>query len=199
MTYRTIGLMVFVGAVAATSLLAPNSFAANLIVEDGQLTGATGVDVDGVLYDVQFLDGFYSDTFKDVSDLDATTEEQARLFGQALMDQVFVDTPEGLFDSDPELTFGCENLNACIVWIPFDIDFTSFAVTAILTFNRRAEAVLPEGVRDVPGGNNYMNNFADDTLWVYADWRVVPVPAAAWLFISALGVLWRFSSRRPGS
>jgi len=176
-------------AMAVTYLLATNAFAANLIVENGQLTGATGVDVDGILYDVQFLDGFYSDTFQDESDLDTTSEAQARLFGQALMDQVFVDTAEGLFDSDPELTFGCGNLNECIVWIPFDIDFNTFEVTAVLAINRRAGAIQPEGVRDVLGVNNYLNNFADDTNWVYADWQVVPVPAAAWLFGSALGLL----------
>lgn len=176
-------------AVVATCLSATGSLAANLIVEDGELIGATSVDVDGTLYNVQFLDGFYSDTFQDESDLDTTSEAQARLFGQALMGQVFLDTAEGLFDSDPELTFGCGNLNECIVWIPFDIDFNTFEVTAVLAINRRAEAIQPEGVRDVLGGNNYLNNFADDTNWVYADWQVVPVPAAAWLFGSALGVL----------
>jgi hypothetical protein len=143
-------------AIAAVGiyLMATSSLAASLVVQGGQLIGATGVDVDGSLYNVQFLDGFYSDTFQDESDLDTTSEAQARLFGQALMDQVFVDTAEGLFDSDPELTFGCGNLNECIVWIPFDIDF-----------------------------------IADDTNWVYADWQVVPVPAAVWLFASALGLL----------
>lgn len=189
MKFRRVQRMALAGPIAATWLLATNSFAANLTVENGQLTGATGVDVDGTIYDVQFLDGFYSDTFQDASDLDVTTEAQARLFGQALMDQVFVDTAEGLFDSDPELTFGCGNLNECIAWIPFDIDFNTFEVTAILAINRRAGAVQPEGVRDVPGINGYLNNFADDTNWVYADWQVVPVPAAVWLFVSALGVL----------
>jgi hypothetical protein len=178
-------------AIAAVGiyLMATSSLAASLVVQGGQLIGATGVDVEGSLYNVQFLDGFYSDTFQDESDLDTTSEAQARLFGQALMDQVFVDTAEGLFDSDPELTFGCGNLNECIVWIPFDIDFNTFEVTAVLAINRRAGAIQPEGVRDVLGGNNYSNNFADDTNWVYADWQVVPVPAAVWLFASALGLL----------
>jgi hypothetical protein len=176
-------------AAVAICLLATSSLAASLVVAEGQLIGATGVDVDGTLYDVQFLDGFYSDTFQDESDLDTTSEAQARLFGQALMDQVFVDSAEGLFDSDPELTFGCGNLNACFVWIPFDIDFDTFEVTAVLAINRRPEATQPEGVRDSVGGNGYLNNFADDTTWVYADWQVVPVPAAAWLFVSALGLL----------
>ena len=170
-------------------LLATSSLAASLVVENGQLVGANGVDVEGTLYNVAFVDGFYSDTFEDESDLDTTSEAQARLFGQALMDQVFLDTAEGSFDSDPELTFGCGNLNECIVWIPFDIDFTAFEVTAILAINRRAGAVQPEGVREIIGINGYLNNFADDTNWVYADWQVVPVPAAAWLFVSALSVL----------
>lgn len=170
-------------------LSATGSSAASLVVDNGQLIGASGVNVDGTLYNVQFLDGFYSDTIQDESDLVTTSEAQARSFGQALMDQVLLDTAEGLFDTDPELTFGCENLNECVVWIPFDIDFNTMLVTAVLAINRRAGAIQPEGVSDNLGQNSYGNNFADDSNWVYADWQVVPVPAAAWLFVSALGVL----------
>lgn len=171
-------------ATAAMLLLSTITMAANLIVENGQLTGATSVDVDGQLYDVQFLDGFYTDTFTDASDLDATTEAQARLFGQALMDQVLLDTAEGLFDTDPELTFGCENTNECVVWIPFDIDV--LLVTAVQAINKRPEAItIQDGVYG-PNTNSYGNNFADDSNWVYADWSVVPVPAAVWLFGSGL-------------
>ena len=45
-------------ALAATTLVLSTSVnAAVLIVDGGQLVGATGVNVNGALYDVSFMDG----------------------------------------------------------------------------------------------------------------------------------------------
>lgn len=91
-------------------LVASGAQAATLNVVDGQLMGASGVNVDGNLYDVQFLDGTCIGLYNgcdEISDFTFQTEASALLASQALLDQVFLDSPEGMFDSNPPLTNGC--------------------------------------------------------------------------------------------
>jgi hypothetical protein len=85
-------------------LVASGAQAATLNVVDGQLMGASGVNVDGNLYDVQFLDGTCIGLYNgcdEISDFTFQTEASALLASQALLDQVFLDSPEGMFDSNP--------------------------------------------------------------------------------------------------
>ena len=106
-------------------LLACAASAATLIVNDsGILTGATGVNVGGTLYDVTFVDGTCIALFEgcdSVNDFDFTTEADAVAASQALLDQIFLDAAQGEFDSDPGLTSGCVNttFGVCEVWTPF--------------------------------------------------------------------------------
>ena len=92
------------------------SNAAIFDIRSGQLFGAAGVDVDGVLYDVAFRDGtaieLYGGAdentdfpFTNLSNLNDNS--LAITANQALLDQVFVDSPLGAFDSAPNLTNGC--------------------------------------------------------------------------------------------
>jgi len=158
------------------------------IDQDGLLIGATDVNVDGTLFELRFRDGTFFDIFTDASGLDATTATKAEAFSHALLDQVFLDTEDGLFDTDPELTFGCPNTLTCIVFTPFSVDGNS--VMSITAFNR-TEVTLLDEVRELPADSNGDGDFSQATTWVYADWtvQVVPIPAAAWLFGSALGLL----------
>jgi hypothetical protein len=90
--------------------------AATLNVVGGQLMGASGVLVDGSLYDVQFLDGTCIDLYNgcdEASDFTFQTEASAVLASQALLDQVFLDGVDGLFDTSPQLTNGCNILESC--------------------------------------------------------------------------------------
>jgi hypothetical protein len=169
---------------------------------EGQLIGATDVDVDGSYWDVVFSDGAWD--FSDGTGLPASSKSDADLFSQALLDQVFLDADLGLFDSDPETTNGCENLNACIIWTPYLVEesVTYFS----LAFNQRSDGVNPDMVRDVPGILGLSGNFSTDTTWTLGVWTpsssttpplsAVPVPAAVWLFGTALAGLIGFSRRR---
>jgi len=61
----------------------------------GKLTGATGVDVDGSLFDVVFLDDTCRDLFDgcdDPSDFVFQTSVEALTASIALLEQVFVDS-----------------------------------------------------------------------------------------------------------
>ncbi|MEM7254372.1 MAG: hypothetical protein AAF493_23380, partial [Pseudomonadota bacterium] len=101
--------------------------AATLVVDNGVLLGATGVNVNGALYDVSFQDGVCASLydgcdensdfpFANPNDIDDRTVGD--LANQALMNQVFIDSPQGAFDSQPELTVGCEATSRCQINTP---------------------------------------------------------------------------------
>ena len=78
---------------AALTLMSAGAGAATLNVVGGQLVGASGVDVDGTLYDVEFVDGTCVDLFNgcdESSDFMFTTEAAALMASQALLDQVLI-------------------------------------------------------------------------------------------------------------
>ena len=114
---------ILAGAVAAFAGLPAAASAAVLLVDgSGQLTGARNVDVGGKRFDVQFVDGTCTGLFggcDEISDFAFSNETDATAAAQALLDQVFLDTPEGMFDSKPELTFGCSDIVSCTAFIPY--------------------------------------------------------------------------------
>jgi len=133
---KNIGLSVrkaFALAATITSFIAfsatPAAAAVLLVNGSGQLTGATGVDVGGTLYDVTFVDGTCAALFdgcNEISDFDFSDQATAEAAGQALFDQVFIDGLPGNFDSNSGLTFGCEapisychSYPAVVLSIPF--------------------------------------------------------------------------------
>jgi hypothetical protein len=95
-----------------------------LDLQGSQLMGASGVNVGGTLYDVEFMDGTCDALF-------AGCDPSTFLFGNdlvtadlasaALLDQVFLNGPLGLFDDDPTLTNGCEDSFYCSVFTPVSI------------------------------------------------------------------------------
>lgn len=102
-------------ALAALLFLGAPMWAAampTLIIDGtGKLTGATGVDVGGSFYDVTFLDGSCFSLFggcDETTDFFFQTQSDAVAAAQALLDQVFLDGPSGLFDTDGTLTQGCD-------------------------------------------------------------------------------------------
>ncbi len=102
--------------------LSASANAATLNVVGGQLLGASNVDVSGTLYDVEFVDGTCIAIFSgcdSTSDFDFTTEVAGLAAATALGDQVFLDGPEGDFDTLPGLTAGCGAETVCGVYIPY--------------------------------------------------------------------------------
>ena len=119
-------LAMLISACAASALAVPQTAeAATLIVNAGKLVGATGVDVLGTLYDVSFVDGTCAQVFDncdDAADFQFSTDESALAAAQALIDQVFIDSAAGSFDSNPDLVLGCENVVFCSAIIPIMVD-----------------------------------------------------------------------------
>ena len=123
---RRLALSVWTITFCVVTLSSTSATGAVLLVNgSGLLTGATGVNVGGTLYDVEFVDGTCIAVFDgcdDGSDFALRTLSEAEAASQALLDQVFLDVPGlGMFDSTPSLTYGCPGDidNVCFVEIFF--------------------------------------------------------------------------------
>jgi hypothetical protein len=110
------------GCLVALSTLLLQAQAAVLQVDGGgALRGATGVLVGTKLYDVEFVGGTCQEAFSPCNLGMAFTFDTAgaALASQSLLDQVFVDGPDGSFDSDQHLTFGCVGGSTeCVIFTP---------------------------------------------------------------------------------
>ena len=122
---RSLSLVILIG-IAAVGLSISTAKSATLTVENGILIGATGVNVVGIgVFDVDFVVTTCFALFdgcNTISDFDFDTDAGAEAAGLALLDQVFIDSSAGNFDSNHNSTVGCADvdpLSACLIWIPF--------------------------------------------------------------------------------
>lgn len=122
---------------AALLLTISPAGAAVQIVENGILTGATGVTVGSSTYDVSFLDGTCVGLFNGcdaASDFDFADRASALTAAQALLAQVFI----GVYDTNTSLTRGCSSANLCAAYVPYgnpfvgerNLEFVNVAVAA---------------------------------------------------------------------
>ena len=190
--------------IAVTSFLLwlATAQAATLNVDfSGQLTGASGVDVGGVLYDVTFEEGSCIGLFSGCdtnSDFTFTSAAAARLASLALLDQVLLDGPAGNFDTSPELTFGCSLSAFCFILTPFEIAPGGPGITFV-DLVRNRDLSIPS-ITDGATRTEWLSplSTADDERVVYATWEVtaVPIPAGPLLLLTGLGGLAVFQRRR---
>ena len=121
---RKVALALAAAVAAQFLLIAPAEAGPTLLINgSGQLTGANGVVIGSSVYDVAFEDGTCASIFGDCtssSNFNFTTFSQAASASQALLDQVFVDSGSGQFDTNPALTFGCSDPDGCFVTMPYE-------------------------------------------------------------------------------
>ncbi|MEH6405387.1 MAG: hypothetical protein V7750_18590 [Sneathiella sp.] len=193
-------------AAAFISLPVTTPQAATLDVVGGELQGATGVNVGGTLYDVEFLDGTCASVFggcDSLADFQFNTLAGANAASQALFDQVLL----GAFDTDSEKTRGITNTYVGALVTPYEF-FTSFGQIKVNT-SRAQNFSDPNNANDyvLSGGSAIVYLFedlTDQTAAAWAKWTIsgdtlpsaVPIPAALPLFGAGIAAMGFFGWRR---
>ncbi|MDH3729282.1 MAG: PEP-CTERM sorting domain-containing protein [Myxococcales bacterium] len=167
---------------AALFFASSGAHAATLNVVDGQLLGASGVDVVGTLYDVEFRDGTCIALFSGCnSAADFTFDfRTASLASQALLDQVFLDGGFGAFDTTPEISVGCTDTSMCIIGTPHGL--SDLYVLVIAAFNL-------SDANDLGATTGALFTTIDTTqepAFAFAVWIPVPEPCTGLLMVLGL-------------
>jgi len=166
---KRLGIIFFLGVLSSASWATPIF----QIDGTGKLTGATGVNVSGTLYDVQFVEGKCNDLFTGCdqpSDFVFTTLASADLASTALLNDVFV----GFYDSDPTKTRGCSSSALCNAYTPYLKDSNDVLVSAAANSLSSIDAISHSSlVRN--------SDLTGDTAGTYVVWSlsVVPLSVAA--------------------
>jgi hypothetical protein len=172
---------------AVLVLMAGGAQAATLNVVGGQLFGASGVLVDGSLYDVQFLDGTCIDLYNgcdEASDFTFQTQASAVLASWALLDQVFLDGVEGQFDSFPQLTNGCTSLTECTSLTPYPPPIPHLLILPA----RNGSTPNSDVVLNSVGGSSVSLDLAGFPDGVYAVWSPTVIPEPSTALLLSLGL-----------
>ncbi len=105
-------------AMAGAMLAAAPATAADPVTSGSTLTGATGVNVGGNLYNVQFLDGNCATVFGSCpAGFAFGSQAAAQQAADALLAQVLL----GTFDTNPALTNGCSLATICSILVPYAV------------------------------------------------------------------------------
>jgi len=164
------------------------------IGENGQLTGAKNVHVNGLIYDVIFEEGTAIDVFGSDLSLIAHSLPQATTFSIALLNSVFKDGINGNFDTRPELTAGCYYNLECFIATPYKVSDNRIYLS--MATNRIVETGDYEVLQTTSLTTDYsINNFNIGYNKTYAKWQLVssvqvPEPNSFILLIlSLLGMM----------
>jgi len=172
----------------STALLLATNSQAGLIVDSGELIGATGIELAGFgLYDVSFEDGSCADIFSgcdELSDFTFKNYDQVRAASQALLDQVFIDSDLWQFDTDPTLIRGCEDDTKCIAFIPYK--FLDNWVMGKNLVNASIESNDKHSYTTNLGIDQSIAGRSNTTFAVFTKVAQVPSPPSILLFGSAL-------------
>ena len=178
--------------------------AATAVMSGGQLIGATGIEVNGASYDVAFLDGSCNSLYNGCTGLPFTTSSGALDASQALIDQVL--QPQGINFSNSYLINGIDDLTSYSVYVALIMTPVTESGGLGAVNVRSVQFLSPDltaGELPYPAYGkasdqtsstspfSYSPAMVDEVyaVWTPAAVSAVPLPAAAWLFISAIASL----------
>ncbi|WP_282608506.1 hypothetical protein [Pelagibius sp. Alg239-R121] len=169
-----------------------------LNIESGQLTGAQNLKIGGKLFDVQFVEGSCISIFDgcdEASDFVFSNEAEAFGAGQALLNLVFLDSLDGMFDSSPALTFGCTSSQNCAVAIPFAVSPMPDAVGVVLA--RNEEGVDTDSLTSQLTVKDFDSAMSSSGVYGhFTPHASVPEMGTLWLFAFGVSVFAFFAHRR---
>lgn len=187
----------FACIVLTLSTFATGGHAVTLIIDPvtNELTGATGISLQGKHWDVEFLHGSCIEVFSGCDnvgqDFAFNTTAKAGNAAQALLDQVLIDVDPDFFDAHPFRTRGCPSSAGadCRIFIPFRLQSAGTVVRSRVVVN---EPLF--GGDSILGGTNAFRN--DIQVWARFS---IPEPATFGLFAAGLAGLGLLRRRRATS
>ncbi len=151
-------------------------------------SGATGVDVNGTLYDVEFVDGTCNVLFSgcdDPSDFAFTTETDATDASNALLALIGI-TPT--IDLDPRVD-GCTRTSVCFILTPYALPVFGLLVSGLVNSSLPfQDSVYGAGLLS-PSWDSSSDPTATYARWTVASVATVPLPASALLLLGGLAGL----------
>lgn len=165
------------------------------------MTGATGINIGGINYDVSFERGSCIGLFPGCDTGDFVISASTIAASQAaLTNQVFIDGPAGLFDSVPSLINGCPafaDFSYCIVSTPYSPNPNQpITILANSLYLDQAQSTGSLGLNTI----GKVGDLGPDHVW--AVWSVaapVPEPEAYAMMLAGLAVIGAVARRRARS
>lgn len=182
--------------------------AVKIMDSTGQLTGATDISVNGLLYDVEFIDGtcidLYNGCDNSLLDFPFHSISSANAASQALLDQVFIDDSTSLFDSNSSLTRGCipNNFGQCSVYTPYAFDTSRVAVSVATnySFSSFLPGLIDHTRATSVGRAEDLSTNRDSSFTVFAVWTphipVTPITLPGTLILLVSGILGMMTLKR---
>lgn len=190
--------------VASALLISFPAKSASLIVEGGILTGARNINVNGTRLNVDFVDANCFEEFAGcdaVSDFDFADPDFGFAAGQALLEQVLIDSAAGLFDSDPTLTLGCTGVpdtSSATCFISFPVGGGNLGADFVPGVTVRNETAIANAAGSDTVSIGSIARFANDNPNnLTARFNTVPLPAPVWLMLSAMMIVAGMARRAP--
>ena len=181
-------------AAGALALSAGSVSAATLIVDgNGILTGATGVTVGSNTYNVTFADGNCTSVYGgacSTSYFDFTNAADATSAGQALLDQVYLDGPQGNFDTVTNKIFGCSYSGGCLTNIAYATNSSNALIARVSnTPNETGDTVTTTTYNAAHTTANDVNINYARFIFTGAAVSDVPEPATWALMVGGFGMI----------
>ena len=155
---------------------------------NGELLGATGVEVNGLIYDVIFDDPSCIEAFSgcnETSDFAFQTRDDANAAGHALFNQVLT----GIYDLQPELTNGIHSsyTSRGYIFIPYSVlSSQEFAAVEVVNYSDNdLDTII--GPYHFPVENPL--NHGELTFAIFRETGTVSVPESGTLPALSLGLL----------